>query len=371
MILYSLRISTVKVPVNVGHFLFSTLIITWQCSNWMLVVITAERLTAIFLPHKAKSLWTKKRCRIVIICIAVMISTISTTLGILSFREWHERPSNSNSLLPIESLCAMCIEHAWKLHFFSSVLPGLPIMCGNCLILWKLWQRKRAMKNKFNIRGIPKNGACMKKKESIFPSMSGSSQIKLVTLDTVNGQRTSSLNVDAHDLKGKTYQTLAHQKTDTIQSHSIIENESCMEFSDSNIPDSIHINQHLERQRSASYNNALQEGTNFNRIIKSGRPAQNKSTMGTSKNCTRKSSPLNMIMILIFVVFIGTNFPISIYAFYVKLVISPSRDITYEDGVIYFLFTCLLSLNSSINIFCYSISGSKFRNQLKNIFTSC
>ena len=97
-------------------------------------------------------------------------------------------------------------------------------------------------------------------------------------------------------------------------------------------------------------------------------PATNKGMDTRQKTMKNAEHQLTIMLVLVTTLFIILLLPIYIRIIYVSFVVATNSS-EYASSILFFQITYkLLTTNNGINFFLYCISGTKFRNDLKEVF---
>lgn len=380
----------------------------WQCSNWTLVLITTERITAVFLPHKAKTIWTKNRCKIAILTVITLLSTINIFLVYHFVRQLRIPETiifSPNFILTLDQTV-----DTWSVYVMSSLIPGIPMICGNCLIVWRLWKRKKQLKklkkgiivpSKWHMEHdhnekhllsaiVLKYSPKLSVIDEIVPDIRTVKDRALnITINVKNAKYISHGRcINIH----KQIRHLDQIATDNDHSNS---NSNSEDFLNSPRPSHCVINTTsrdvdgfglrcsvTKMTRSMSLSKPTGDCTSVtndiykiseHRTLHALRTGHTKKSnnLGIKPKVQTNKSSTNVILISICIVFMATNIPPTLHSFYMRFVVWSTRPPTVEETSTNFVFACFGILNSSLNFICYSISGSRFRTELNAIWAAC
>lgn len=329
-------------------------------SAWLLVAVTFDRVIKTCLPHVANTMLTRKTA-------AISASTVGLILFLLNCHVFYGMGTVTkvvNSTVTVEHCTYRTVQYKeffqtiWPWIDFAvySCLPFILLLAGNLVIMVRLFKSFKAT----HVKIAPK------------PSTRLPAAIRSNTIEPNKGNDIPSFNIRPPSPTGS--QASLNQgeypvmsKSPDFDSHSAKSlgsstNTSVVRMKSPSTIDVDAVSTGFFSTREVSHNEAHGSA-----------PEPNKSSQTYKKQTAKnKMSSTSCTLIILNTVFLVSTTPISVFLIgYPYWSEKASSHKMAALNLIWSLVNILMYTNNAINFLLYCLSGSKFRNELKQIFQKC
>nr|KAI8734030.1 hypothetical protein BgiMline_028257 [Biomphalaria glabrata] len=382
--------------------------------NWMVVLVTIERLTSVILPLRVRILWTRRRLLIVFFTISFLTLVLYSGLFILT--------TKLDNLVTNSSTVFACLTHykdvklemarAWLEIIFMHSMPCAILVIGNGLIILCMGRHKAFLKKL--TQKLP-----TVRRHAKLPS----ADLCLINSNSDTGQLELSSPVKTHSSPCMTRETHGSKKLFGIKTcraedltiFMISKKEETTSFSSLDLTDtnsqgnsvaSVFLSHQFEsseeNQNQETINMTMEKAEPLNGLIPMTSPhldltivmnnvftfhkSTTKRTAQSAKSVTprqprkmsqqsqngqlRKERAMTVTLLLINFTFLGTKTPYFIHS--ITLPGFPDKDavLTLQEAELKLHFVILSSLFNALSFILYCLAGSKFREELSKMVCS-